>query len=107
MSTKPTGTSTRRYDRVAPLTIHSPDAAVPQALPLAKPATIREALRANHEQMLEMLGTPSCVMYYSTTKEALKAQYLANRKVIAAKLEESLYIHHGVPMTDSPSAVSY
>tara|TARA_R110002167_G_scaffold366375_1_gene595541 strand:- start:2515 stop:2838 length:324 start_codon:yes stop_codon:yes gene_type:complete len=107
MSTKPTGANTRRYDRVAPLTIHSPNAAIPQALPLPYPSTIREALRANHEQVTTMLANTSVTQYYSVVREALKSQYLANHKAIATKLEESLYIYQGVPMTDHDGAVSY
>ena len=106
MSTRSHSPNARRYDRVAPLTIHSPNAAIPAALPLPYPSTIREALRANHEQMTTMIGSTACHQYYSVIKDDLKSQYLANRKVIATKLEESLYIYHGVPMTDH-TTVSY
>lgn len=106
MSTRPIGPNTRSYNRLAPLVIHSPSGAIPEPLPLAKPSTISEALRANTSEMQTMLSTPSCAMYYSTTKEALRAQYLSNRETILAKLEESLYIYQGVPMTDHASAIS-
>ena len=95
--------SRRKYNRAVPLAIHSPDAAIPVPLPLPYPSTVREALAANHEQMHVMLGNTSVLQYYSVTKEELKAGYLANRKLLAAKLEESLYIYEGVPMADHVS----
>lgn len=79
------------------------------AFPLAKPATIREALRANHEQMVRGMGSGTLVMHELRGYESrieYKAECLAQRATIKAQLAESLYIYEGVPIEIEPETLA-
>lgn len=76
---------------------------IASALPMAYPSTIREALRANHEQA-KHVRLHAQFINGTTTKQMLLEEAANNRATIKIQLAESLYFYEGIAIAETLGA---